>query len=92
MRILFSPNTMKNLIHSIQYITQKHIQRNRTVTSIATYGTGIRKHSYLEIRNRPKKDKIKNVLIRIKIAINPYTDWDNTTVPKPSQKTKTGTV
>lgn len=65
---------MKNLIHSIQYITQKHIQRNRTVTSIAAYGTGTRKQSYLEIRNRLKKGKIKNVLIPIKIAINPYTE------------------
>ncbi len=83
---------MKNLIHFIQYITQKYIQTNRTVTSIATYGTGIRKQSYLKIQNRTKKGKIKNVLFRMKIAINPYIDWDDTTVPKPYQKTKTGTV
>ncbi len=67
-----------------------HKQNHHPQFSIQEGNT--KKQSIIQNPNRPKNAKLKNAKTHIKTPVNPDRNWDNITVPKPSQKTKTGTV
>ena len=66
-------------------------QNHQLLCSIQDINTQ-KKQSIIQNPNRTKNAKLKNAKIDIKTPANPDSDWENTTVPKPYQKTKTGTV
>ncbi len=67
-----------------------HEQNHHNQFSIQEGNTN--KQSIIQNPNRTKNGKLKNAKTYIKTPVNPDSDWYNTTVPKPYQKTKTGTV
>ncbi len=84
-------NPMKFLIKTIrQKADFTHKQNHHLQFSIQEGNT--KKQSIIQNLNRPKNGKLKNAKTHTKTPVNPDRDWKNITVPKPSQKTKTGTV
>ena len=67
-----------------------HKQNHHLQFSIQEGNT--KKQSIIQNPNRTKNGKLKNTKTHIKTSVNPDRDWENITVPKPYQKTKTGTV
>ncbi len=90
-QLLKVDNPLKFLRKTVrQKANYTHKQNHHLQFSIQEDNT--KKQSIIQNPNRPKNTKLKNAKTYIKTPVNPDRNWENTTVPKPSQKTKTGTV
>ncbi len=84
-------NPLKVVRKTIQQKADYTHKQNHHLQFIIQEGN-TKKQSIIQNSNRPKNAKLKNAKTYIKTSVNSDRDWENTTVPKPYQKTKTGTV